>query len=150
MSAIERCELLDISSLIPPETRGAYQKLSCATRDTINARYWWLADPLWAQGPNERRAAHLHRQTILLMHAGLTADEHFDYRPKYGGVAVNDMVLRYGWPNVSWFDVIEDENHNGWLGWRDSASNASHEYFKPRYHTAPPYSVLSDLSRLQA
>lgn len=147
MTPIERCGFLDISLLIGDNSRerDAYRELSCAARGAIDATYWWLSDPLFLQPSNERLAAHLHRETILMLHAALTADEHFDYRPAKGGLAVVEMITRYGWPSVEFHDTMEDENHYGWLRWKDSAANSSREYLAPRYHTAPSYAEVLDL-----
>jgi len=147
MTPVERCGFLDISLLLVDKSpeRDAYRELSCAARQDIDATYWWLSDPLFLQPGNDRLAAHLHRQAILMLHSALTADEHFDYRPAKGGLAVAEMITRYGWPSVQYVNYIEDDNHNGWLGWRDSAANSSREYFAPRYHTAPTYAEVLDI-----
>ena len=145
MNADDRCYFLDAHVFLDDSDRERYSKLSCAERDSIDQRFWWLADPLWSDRGNERLSAHLERHTLLLLKAALTADEHFDYRPKYGGAAVAEMLLRYGWPSASYHHYQENENHYGWLGFRDSASNASMEYFRPRYHSTPDYASAADL-----
>jgi hypothetical protein len=146
MTPVERCGFLDISLLLLDKSseRDAYRELSCAARRDVDATYWWLSDPLFLQQGNDRLAAHLHRQTTLMLRSAVTADEHFDYRPAKGGLAVAEMITRYGLPSVQYVNYIEDDNHNGWLGWRDSAANSSREYFAPRYHTAPSYAEALD------
>src|SRR5205814_1111067 len=87
MTAEERCAYLDIRSLLDDPGRSAYTKLSCADRDRVNARYWWLSDPLFAQPGNERLVAHLFRNTLVQLHSALTIDERFDWRVEYGAGA---------------------------------------------------------------
>lgn len=149
MSPKDRCGYLDASVLFDPGDRASYEELACADRMPLDEKFWWLADPLWIQSGNERLTVHLQRQTLLLLRSSLTTDEHFDYRVKYGGASVAEMLLRYGWHSVSFHHFGENENHNSWLGFRDSASNASHEYFRPRYHTAPPLSAVREPAALR-
>ncbi len=143
MSRVERCAYLDISLLLDPGTRERHGKLSCPASEEIVARFWWLADPLFAQPGNERLYVHLYRQTMVTLRSLLLVDEHIDWRPAFGGLAATEMMLRYGMPSVSYFNRQEHEAHNGWLGFRDRAANSSREYFRPRYHTTPPYDVAS-------
>jgi hypothetical protein len=148
MTTAERCGYLDISYLLDLNTRDAYSELGCAQKAEIDERFWWLSDPLFIKPGNERLAEHLDRQVILATHSALVADEHFDYRPRYGGLSVAEMITRYGWPSVQFYDRTEDDNHNNWLGFKDSAANASREYFGPRYHLTPDYATAVDIRKL--
>ncbi|MEX2178240.1 MAG: hypothetical protein WD801_05990 [Gemmatimonadaceae bacterium] len=150
MTDADRCRYLDIAAFVPWGQRDRYGETSCDERSAANENFWWLADPLFAEPGNERLAVHLFRYMIVALRSALTADEHFDWRLGYGGAAAAEMILRYGWPNVSYYDRQEDESHNRWLGWRDSASNSSREYFWPRYQSAPTWDVARDLSTLRA
>ena len=151
MTPADRCWFLDPRVFFDNEDRDRYGKFSCAERDSLDDRFWWLADPLWSERGNERLAVHLERHTLLLLKSSVTVDEHFDWRAKYGGGAVAEMLLRYGWPSVSYHHLEQSDNHYGWLGFRDSTTNASHEYFRPRYHTTPPdLRTFIDLSSLGA
>lgn len=149
MTEEDRCAFLDASFFFEGEDRHSYAARPCAERRELDAKFWWLADPLWARQGNERLAIHVERQTLLLLRSSLTVDEHFDYRAKYGGGAVAQMILRYGWPSVFFYNNTEDDNHAGWLGFRDSTTNASHEYFRPRYHSTPPLGVVEDMATLR-
>ncbi len=150
MTDEELCRYLDIAVFVPWGERDRYDRDSCDERREAIENFWWLADPLFAEPGNERLAVHLYRYMIVTVRAALTADEHFDWRLKYGGAAAAEMIIRYGWPNVSFYDRQEDENHNRWLGWRDSASNSSREYYWPRYQSAPTWDVARDLTSLRA
>lgn len=148
MSLRDRCAFLDIRVFLDADSRDSYAKLPCAVQDVINARFWWLADPLFMQPGNERLAVHLYRQTLILLHSAVTVDERFDWRVKFGGVAVTEMILRYGWPAVEVWNREEDNNHFEWLGFRDSSVNASREYLLPRFHTTPVYAAATDIRNL--
>ena len=148
MTLKDRCAFLDIRVFLDSENRDSYEKLPCPAQDAINTRFWWLADPLFMQPGNERRAVHLYRETLILLHSAVTVDERFDWRVKVGGSAVAEMILRYGWPAVEVWNRDEDNNHFQWLGFRDSSVNASREYFRPRFHTTPTYATATDLRNL--
>jgi hypothetical protein len=148
MTPKDRCAFLDIRVFLDSENRDSYEKLPCAAQDAINARFWWLADPLFMQPGNERLAVHLYRETLILLHSAVTVDERFDWRVKVGGSAVAEMILRYGWPAVEVWNREQDDNHFGWLGFRDSSVNASREYLQPRFHTTPTYAAATDLRNL--
>lgn len=145
----DRCNFLYASMLLEGDERRKYEAMSCSDRAPVDERFWWLADPLWIKPGNERLAVHMERQTLLLLKAALTTDEHFDYRVKYGGVAVAEMLLRYGWPSVFYYDRVQNENHNGWLGFTDSTTNSSHEYTRPRYHSTPSLALAQDFSAMK-
>lgn len=143
-----RCAFLDIKAFLDEDEWRMYDPLPCKEQDAINARFWWMADPLLMQPGNERLSVHLYRETLVLLHSALTADERFDWRTKYGGQAAGTMILRYGWPETGYWNKLEDDKHFLWLGFRDSSVNASREYFRPRFHTTPTYHATIDLSTL--
>jgi hypothetical protein len=66
--------------------------MSCAQRDAINARMWWVADPLYMTPGNERRTEHFSRE----MHTALQADAVNTYGSSWGG-DLNELILRFGW-----------------------------------------------------
>jgi hypothetical protein len=148
MTLQERCAYLDISVFLEEHDKDSYESTPCEQRAAINARYWWLSDPLFVQPGNDRLTTHLFRQTLIMLHSALTIDERFDWRVKYGGTAVAEMLLRYGWPAAEYFNGKEDEDHFGWLGFKDSSANASREYLLPRYHTMPAYESALDPSEV--
>jgi hypothetical protein len=143
MSQEERCANLDISFLIDARTRDRHGKLACSVKDSIANRFWWLADPLFAQPGNERVAVHLYRRMLVSLRSALDVDEHIDWRPAYGGLAASEMYVRYGLPSVAFYHPMEHMSHNSWLGWPYKPVNSSHEYYMPRYHTTPPYDVAA-------
>jgi hypothetical protein len=93
-----RCAWDDASMFFDYTGRAAYASMSCAQRDSVNDRVWWLADPLWVENGNERRTEHYARRVLIELHRAIEADERFDWRDDYEGPALTEMVLRYGWP----------------------------------------------------
>jgi hypothetical protein len=140
----ERCERSDLSVLIPPGDRDAYNRVPCEARGPFVERFWWLADPLWADHPvNDRRAEHMARWVTVELRRALTIDERWDWVDDHGGDAIAEMLLRYGWPTVvGWGGTKEDEGHFNWLGFSDSSVNVSAEYAGRRNHTVPRPSQL--------
>jgi hypothetical protein len=145
MTAKERCAYMDIRVFIDEKDRPAYDALDCAAREKVIARFWWLADPLYSDPGNERLTVHLYRETLILLHSALTADERFDWRPAYGAGATAEMLRRYGWPEFAYWDRTDDIEHFQWLGkYGDSSVNSSREYFLPRYHTTPSFAAAAN------
>jgi hypothetical protein len=149
MKPAERCEWTSIAPLLDTRSRAAYERIGCADRDSVHATFWWLADPLYIEPGNARRAEHFARQVLVRLHAGLTMDERWDWRERYGGDALATMIVRYGWPSsLHWAGLLQDGGHFGWLAFRDSAVNVAPEYKLPRYHSTPPWHAVLDPSTL--
>ena len=91
----QRCSWTDLSPVLD-DLRSRYRKLSCAEREALERRIWWLADPLYLVPGNERRTEHFSRRLVnaLQDHA----------RSAYGmrwGTDLEELLIRYGWP-VGW------------------------------------------------
>jgi hypothetical protein len=93
-----RCAWDDVGMFFNDSERREYSALPCDKREAMNARVWWLADPLYLERGNERRTEHYARRVLIELRRGLDADERFDWRDLYQGPALTEMVLRYGWP----------------------------------------------------
>ena len=96
MPESERCATIDIEPLLDGRLRSRYHEASCAGRDSLATRWWWLAQPLYLTEGNPLRAELFARRTL----ARLAAES----RSAYGlapGRDLEAMVLRYGWP-VAW------------------------------------------------
>src|SRR5688572_3336004 len=63
MPSLTRCHWTNLSPLLDDDIRGTYRKMGCAERDAVNARIWWVADPLYMTQGNERRTEHFSRMT---------------------------------------------------------------------------------------
>lgn len=62
MPAMLRCELEDVSPILPKEYRSRYAHLGCSERGEINAQVWWLSDPLLVDEGNDRWTEHVARR----------------------------------------------------------------------------------------
>jgi hypothetical protein len=89
----ERCSWTDISSLLEGTLADRYRELDCAGRSAFEARWWWLAQPLYSQAGNDRRTEHFARRVMVRIHEGR--------RTTFGLYWENDLrdvLVRYGWP----------------------------------------------------
>ena len=143
----DRCRWNDVAVLLEPDERYAYKKQSCTARADVEARMWWLADPLYLEPGNERRAEHFARKVYISLISPRGRDFRQHFEPRFGGEAVTETLLRYGWPtHLYWGGGNIDRGHNGWLLGVvvDTASPyVLREYTRDRVHTLPANSVLT-------
>lgn len=88
----ERCRWSDISSLLQGELADRYRDLDCTGRAAFQARWWWLAQPLYGLGGNDRRTEHFARRVMVHILQGR--------RTPFGlswGDDLRELLLRYGW-----------------------------------------------------
>jgi hypothetical protein len=92
MPADERCSWGDLSPLLDGELAERYRRLDCDARATFETRWWWLAQPLYSLGGNDRRSEHFARVVMVRIQEGR--------RTPFGYWAddLRDLLLRYGWP----------------------------------------------------
>jgi hypothetical protein len=142
----DRCRWNDLSVFFPPVERTEYQKAACAARSELNERIWWLADPLYLDPGNARRAEHFARLVFGMLRSALNRDERYDWRARAGGDALANMVARFGWPSyASWAGVREDVSHSGYLIDHETALNEPYttfEYSSDRIHTVPTWRAI--------
>ena len=152
MAESERCAWTNIADLLEADTRRAYESMSCAERNELDTRLWWLADPLFIEPGNERRAEHFARKVLVRLRSALGDDERQHYRAAHGGDAIVETLVRYGWPShLYWGGPMVDNGHNGWLLQNGAASAQPYivrEYSRERLHVLPMKHALS--SPLQA
>jgi len=89
----ERCRWNDISSLLEGELAGRYRHLDCAGRAALEARWWWLAQPLYSLTGNDRRTEHFARRAMIRIQEGRRTPFGL-----YWDDDLADVLLRYGWP----------------------------------------------------
>jgi hypothetical protein len=100
MPSNERCRWNDISVLLEDNERDGYNALPCGRRDSVEQRFWDLAQPSFAVRGNDRRTEHFSR--VLLADLYQTATN------AYGlpwGPDMREMLIRYGeplWYSVEW------------------------------------------------
>lgn len=89
----ERCRWNDVSTLLEGEPAETYRHLSCADRATFEARWWWLAQPLYSLPGNDRRTEHFARVVMARIEEGRRTPHGL-----YWGDDLRQMLLRFGWP----------------------------------------------------
>ena len=134
MSEDERCAAIDIEPLLDGRLRSRYHDATCAVRDTLATRWWWLAQPLYVTQGNPLRAELFARRTL----ARLAAES----RSAYGlapGRDLEAMVLRYGWP-VAW------GKHTTNIGYTTADGGAVGFDAKPTLAFGPSARAVEDVS----
>lgn len=146
--AAERCRWNDLTELVDSAGRSAYARLSCAQREVVNARLWWLADPLYIEPGNERRVEQYARTVLRMLHGALDHDERYDWRADAGGDALELAIVRYGWPGYTWWGgEVNERSHSGYLAEHSTALNetyTSFEYPRTALHTFALMSAVND------
>ena len=92
MTDAERCAALDIAPLIDGSFRDRYRAASCQQRDSLTARWLWLARGSYSDSANEVRVEIFSRRLF----AQLASESSSPYGP-ITGTDLRDLVLRYGW-----------------------------------------------------
>lgn len=142
----ERCRWEDVEPLLADgDDRRRWRALPCARRLEEAQRFWWLADPLWSEPGNARRTEHMARQVLVALRSRIAQDDRMHWSPRYGGDAVREMVLRYGWPSYFWWaGAFQDDDHYRWTqdveqrwGVAPRATFWAPEYSAGRLHLAP-------------
>jgi len=97
-----RCQWTDISLLLDGDERDAYLKLPCDARDSVERRYWALAQPSYMVHGNDRRTEHFSR--VLLAELSKDAENPFGMS---WGKDMRESLMRYGyalWYAATWSD----------------------------------------------
>ncbi len=92
MDEAVRCDWSDIAELLSGDIRKRYRKLSCAERDSLQRRIFWLADPFYSIPGNELRAEHYSRQ----VHSAFLKVAESPEGDRWGR-DLHRFVTRYGW-----------------------------------------------------
>jgi hypothetical protein len=96
MSPDERCAALDIEPVVDGTFRDRYHAADCAGRDSLAARWFWLARGSYADSANEVRVEIFSRRLF----AQLASESSSPYG-HITGPELRELVLRYGW-SESW------------------------------------------------
>src|SRR3989454_10600759 len=128
----ERCRWTDISPLLEGELAARYRRLDCAGRAALEARWWWLAQPLYSLTVNDRRTEHFARRTMVRIEQGRRTPFGLYWDDDLG-----DVLLRYGRPTFCTRDpptslLVQSEPHV-----------TGHEA-SPAFHFAPEARALDD------
>ena len=87
-----RCHWLNLTPLLDDDARDNYKKLTCAEREVVDSRIWWVADPLFMTAGNERRTEHFSR----VVHTLLDENAVNTFGLSWGG-DLAELILRFGW-----------------------------------------------------
>jgi hypothetical protein len=93
MPEAERCAWTDLRPLFADSLARDYARASCGEREALNARIWWLADPLYLRPGNDRRTEHYTRLTMDRLQPGAASGYATAWRWDLGV-----LLRRYGWP----------------------------------------------------
>ncbi len=105
MPLAERCRWNDISVLLGDAEREKYSAIPCGQRDSVERRFWELAQPSFAVAGNDRRTEHFARVLI--------ADLSENAVNVYGltwGPDMREVLIRYGeprWYTTPWRQAMD-------------------------------------------
>jgi hypothetical protein len=97
MSPNERCKWADIRYLLDETLQQRYRKLTCEEKVAFHERFWWLARPFYAFGPNDARTEYFARLTMSQTVSGTAVPD--DLGQGYTPESM-EIALRYGWPRA--------------------------------------------------
>ena len=151
MSPKERCKWISAELLLDDDGRSAYGHMSCDERIAANTLIWWMSRPLFSDSTEDRRSEDYARKVLVQLHSALPWDERYDWRKAYGGQAVSEMMVRYGWPAFSAYGGdYEEMSHASWMTFYDSTRTATAEYPQDRVHLMPQWNAVADPFRASA
>jgi hypothetical protein len=96
MPAQQRCKWTDIHDIVEDDLANRLKKQSCAEREAMARRIYWLGSPLWSVSETDQLTEHFARLTRALIVERSASPEGMSF--------ANDMralVIRYGWSR--WF-----------------------------------------------
>lgn len=96
--------------LLPQAARLTLRSRSCDEWRDIANRMWWLAQPLWHTPGNMRLVEHYARRTMLTLRTVTDEDERYNWRASAGGDALQEVIMRFGWPTHTWWGGYEVDN----------------------------------------
>lgn len=73
------CGLRDIGLLLSGADHGVYAARACGSRDTLEARFWWLTDPVYSIEGNDRYAEHVARRLEAVLHRQIVEARYFHH-----------------------------------------------------------------------
>ena len=97
MSPTERCKWSEVTYLLDETLQQRYRKMTCDEKSAFNERFWWLARPFYALGPNDARTEFFSRVTMSQTISGSAVPD--DIGQGYSPEAM-EVSLRYGWPRA--------------------------------------------------
>lgn len=92
MPAEERARWTDVTDLLRPEDQREYRRATEEERARLARRLWWLGDPLWSDGANDRLTEHYARWTMHHIQERARQVDRLAWRDD-----MREIVVRYGW-----------------------------------------------------
>jgi hypothetical protein len=92
MPEAERCAWTDLAVLLEDGGRR-YRALSCAERQSVGERIWWLARPLYSRPGNDLRTEHYARHMMALLLEDAETPDGVSW-----GADRRELLVRFGWP----------------------------------------------------
>lgn len=89
----ERCRWNDLSPVLDGAGRDRYSDLPCREGEELEARFWWLADPLWIVPGEDRRTEHYSRHVLDRIQEEAASGYGLTW-----GSDLRELLIRYGWP----------------------------------------------------
>jgi hypothetical protein len=83
----------DVGTFLDGELKAAYDTAFGFKRDSLERRFWWLADPLYLTPVNDRRTEHMARNVVCWLQGQAPSGHGLG-----DGDALRQIVLRHGWP----------------------------------------------------
>ena len=93
MAPAERCEAVNLEHVAGEPLRRTFRDASCAARDSLAARWMWLARPWYSRAGNPVRSELIARRVM----ATLAGESRSPFSPSIGR-DLQELVVRYGWP----------------------------------------------------
>jgi hypothetical protein len=93
LSDRERARWTDLSAMLEGGDARRYARLGDAERATFEARFWWLADPLYILDGNDRRTEHFARHVIDRLQDRAGSTDGISW-----GSDLRELLIRYGSP----------------------------------------------------
>ncbi len=98
------CGWRDLGHLLEGDLRDRFDDRSCDGRAALERTVWWLADPFYLLGGNDRRSEHFSRRVMDRTQRDAESPSGVSW-----GEDLQELLVRYGWP-VGWErDVSTDE-----------------------------------------
>ena len=142
-----RCRWTDVTPLLDGDAQELIDDKPCGQRSGVNARLWWLADPLHSVEGNELRSEHFARLAFAVLH-----DRWRPSHPLGWGKDMREIVLRYAWP-VAWSRDHTRERSPTTPGFRMALTGhepvPAYDYFPEAPALTSPYEADSSDWRLR-
>ena len=131
----ERKEWTDLTPLLGANDAKVYRRTTGEARRALEARAWWLADPLFMIPGNDRLTEHYSRFVWDALQDRARSTEGIPW-----GSDLRQLLIRYGWPS-GWERIRQKPHESG-------RPHVLTHYASNSRSFLPPLRKLSDLSTI--